>query len=290
MFQIKPVRARYVFDVPIDPHLAAFHYVNQLWRLFEPYELVHNHRQGEGSKWVETLNRIRKNEFTKNDIEVLRSRIVPMESLDRDAFHIAYKNETVSTFNRKALNEINGQSVVFTATKIPSKNYKVDSKKGTIDRTAFVNKLELKIGARVKLIFNVNTIDELVNGSFGTVVAFERKNPHSEIYAIIVKFDQETVGVKHRQEHKVLADKYAQQNGTPIFKKTFEYLRPGLSRRAKIIQFPLNLAHSSTAHSTQVKNYFTNATSILSYIKDQFHISGNNNKRRFSGSTPLEKK
>ena len=251
-FQIKPVRARYVFDEPIDSHLAAYFYVNSLWHLFEPFELVHNHRQGDGSNWVDTLNRIRKNEFTEEDTKVLESRIIPEESLDRNAFHITYTNEMVSRYNKKALNEIDSQSIVFTATKIPSKNYKIDKKKGTIDRTAFVDRLELKIGARVKLIFNVNTIDELVNGSFGTVIAFERRDTSSEIYAIIVKFDQESVGRKHRQDNKLLSDKYATQCGTPIFKKTFEYLRPGLSRRAKVIQFPLNLAHSSTAHSAQV--------------------------------------
>ena len=246
------MRARYVFDEPIDFHLAAYYFVNSLWHLFEPFELVHNHRQGDGSKWVDTLNRIRKKEFTDEDIKVLESRIIPAESLDRNAFHITYTNEMVSRYNKKALDEIDAQSIVFTATKIPSKNYKINKKKGTIDSTAFVDKLELKIGARVKLIFNVNTIDEMVNGAFGTVIAFERRNPSSEIYAIIVKFDQESVGKKHRQESKLLSDKYASQIGTPIFKKTFEYLRPGLSRRAKIIQYPLSLAHSSTAHSAQV--------------------------------------
>ena len=216
--------------------------------MFEPFVLRHNHRQGEGSEWVETLNRVRKGAFTEHDLNTLRSRIIPAESLDRNSFHITYTNEMVSKYNRKALEEIDAPGIVFIATK--SKNYTINQKKGTVDSTSFIDKLELKIGARVKLIFNINTIDELVNGAFGTVIAFGR-NSINEIIAIIVKFDQASVGQKHRELYKSISDKYAKENGTPIFKMTFEYLRN--SKRVKLIQFPLNLAHSSTAHSAQVK-------------------------------------
>ena len=47
------------------------------------------------------------------------------------------------------------------------------TKWGTIDTEAFMEVLELKVGARICLIFNVNTVDGLVNGSLGTVINFE---------------------------------------------------------------------------------------------------------------------
>ena len=47
---------------------------------------------------------------------------------------------------------------------------------GTVDDTNLSQVLNLKNGARVMLVLNVNTIDSLVNGSLGTVVGYEWRN------------------------------------------------------------------------------------------------------------------
>ena len=218
--------------------------------------LVKNHRQGEGSKWVDTLNRIRDGSFTEGDMDVLRSRITADECLDFDTSHVMYHNITVTEHNDKMLALLTGPVQVFNAIKTPKRGYTVCPKKGTVDKTQFRNKLELKIGARVSLVFNVNIMDNLVNGALGQVVGFE-KNHAGEIYAVMVKFDQQNTGCIQREENKPLSDKYAQSNGTPIFRMKFEYNRKSTSGRgttfkASVVQFPLKLGYAFTAHSMQV--------------------------------------
>ena len=59
---------------------------------------------------------------------------------------------------------------------------------GLIDKTNFAMNLEVKIGVRVMLIYNVCISDKLVNGQFGQVIdiLFDTKG---EVEAIIVSFD-----------------------------------------------------------------------------------------------------
>ena len=253
--QLRPVKATFPFEAPFNPHFSAYHSVSPLWKMFEPFELVHNHRQGDGFAWAEALNRIRIGAFTEQDAELLRKRITPIEDVDEDTFHIMYTNAEVAAHNQKALARIEGEEVELKATK--GKYCYIDKDKGTIDSTNMVDCLRLKIGARVKLVININTMDGLVNGAFGTVLAFE-KNLQGEIFAIIVQFDQESVGKEQRLSKRHLSEKYKANNGTPILKHTLEYLKTSKSghqsgNRAKVIQFPLWLAHCSNSHQTQVK-------------------------------------
>ena len=252
---MKPPNGTYVFQRPYNPHFAAYHDVNPLWPMFETHELVHNHRQGEAKIWAETLNRIRTGDLTHEDVALLKTRITPEKQLDQNAFHVMYTNKEVATYNRKALALVKGKEIEIKA--IRGKNSYIDKDKGTVDSTNFVDRLKLKLGSRVKLVFNVNTMDGLVNGAFGNVVGVER-NPQGEIYAIIIQFDQKEVGQEQRQSKKHLSEKYKAQCGTPIFKHTLEYFKSSKSgrqsaARGKVIQFPIGLANASTSHNTQVE-------------------------------------
>ena len=61
---------------------------------------------------------------------------------------------------------------------------------GRLEDLNILDVLRLKVGGRVVMVYNVNTIDDLVNGSTGTVVAFEY-NGKSEVDCIIVRFDKD---------------------------------------------------------------------------------------------------
>ena len=70
---------------------------------------------------------------------------------------------------------------------------------GTIDSTRFMNVLTVKMGARCEMIYNVNTIDELVNGAAGTIVGLEYEK--KLLTCIVVQFDQESCGVEQRSKY-----------------------------------------------------------------------------------------
>ena len=225
-----------------------------MWNVFEPFELTYNHRQGEGSTWTNTLNRIRVGKYTEEDVKVLRSRITQQEFLDHDAAHVMYTHKEKNRHNQNMMNCIVSKEFVFPATNLPNANVKVDKKKGTVGSTQFKNELKLKVGARVSLVFNVNTIDELVNGTMGTVLGFE-KNEQGVVYAIVVEFDQSSAGLQHRLRNQKIVEKYKTKTVTPIFKHSMEYLKKGgygKSIRAKVIQYPLAQSWGMTSHSTQV--------------------------------------
>ena len=46
LLQLAPVKAKYIFEIPRNPHFRAFHEVSSLWSTFEPMILQENHRQG----------------------------------------------------------------------------------------------------------------------------------------------------------------------------------------------------------------------------------------------------
>ena len=91
-----------------------------------------------------------------------------------------YENIVARKHNEKMLDQIPGPRIVIKAIVTPNKRYKVCPKTGCVDKTQFRAELELKIGAKIAMVYNVNTIDELVNGAQGRVVGIER-NKKNEV-------------------------------------------------------------------------------------------------------------
>lgn len=255
LLQLPPVKARFVFERPTNTHFAEFHDVTNLWKTFEPNILIHNHRQGNGSKWVDTLNRIREGQVTEEDEEVLRSRIIETPNLDLDSCHVFFTNAEVNSHNDKMLNCLTTELVEIPAIQTLPKGYSsFTTVHGTIDSTNFLKTLLLKVGARVVLVFNISTTDLLVNGAMGTVISIER-NKANKVECIIVKFDGDRCGRDQRQKYPEKSLKYEASNGTPVFRYELEYEIGKKSKhaaRAKVLQFPLRLAWANTAHKMQV--------------------------------------
>ena len=109
--------------------------------------------------------------------------------------------------------------------------------------------LKLKKEARVALVFNVNTIDELVNGALGTVVGFEYDKV-GNVIAIILKLDDDSAGLEQRKQYPKHSSKYEAQNGTPIYKQKLRIFAK--NKETHIEQFPLTLAWANTSHKMQV--------------------------------------
>ena len=109
------------------------------------------------------------------------------------------------------------------------------------------------------LTYNLDLMDDLYNGAIGKVIGVEI-DKKGQVYCIIVKFEEDSVGVEHRAKHYLkrpdLKRNYGQNNGTPIFKKElkFQLGKAGWKGAAqgKLLQFPLATNYASTAHKMQV--------------------------------------
>ena len=256
LLQLPPVNASYVFKKPRNSHFSSD--VCSLWDSFEPVILQTNHRQGEGKTWAKLLNRFREGNITEDDKEVLKSRVTNDAHLEQDTMHIMYTNLEVSNHNEEMLKTIEAPLITIKA-KLTGPRPLI-SKDGRVGSTQFMETLKIKIGARCVLTWNISTVDDLVNGSSGTIVGVEYKklSKDKKVEAVIVSLDNKNAGQIQRQKYKRLSEKYKSVNGTPIFPHELECNIPrgkGSSSHeatGKIEQHPLRLFWASTAHKMQV--------------------------------------
>jgi hypothetical protein len=253
LLQLPPVKAKYIFQEPSNQDFKVFHEVCPLWETFEPVVLDHNHRQGEEKVWATTLNRLREGIVSEEDNALLTTRLTTTDEAPSDCCHIFYTNLEVLNYNMKMLDRVNSTEFVIPAIIYGPNGYQAQTKShGTIDDSNFMKILTIKVGARIMLVINVNTCDDLVNGTFGSVMAVIQKTP-GIVDCIIVQFDNEIAGNDHKKKYPVLSKQYQYCNGTPIYRHSLEYITSSSrgnthTGRAKIHQFPLRLAWASTCH------------------------------------------
>ena len=155
--------------------------------------LVHNHRQGARKEWANVLNEFRKGIVSDENFEILKSRVTKDPLLEFDAMFLSYTNEEAQSHNEKMLNKLPSPLVEIKAIKMYPKGRRPKIQKaGTIENRAIMDILKLKVGARCLLTSNQDTVDELVNGSSGTIIGLETKN--EGIDSIITKFDRPSCG------------------------------------------------------------------------------------------------
>ena len=246
-----------IFMEPSKPENKALYNSDMnLWDSCQVVNLKQNFRVGE-SPWNETLNRIRFGEQTEEDIKLLKSRYVSnfkRENWD-NAIHAFYTNEDVKNHNIKMLNKLKGDLITLTAyhQKGIAKNI---TNHGTINQTKFEDKLELKIGAKVMMVHNIDIADGLVNGVTGTAINFSfiTVNGKKQVQAVIVKFDDDEIGKQCRKEHSTFHPDVKNRNGVPIFRTKFAYQSEKQRSQRKtgkdqwLQQYPLKLAYASTGN------------------------------------------
>ena len=147
-------------------------YSENYWRSFKVINLVENHRQDNDKEYAELLNRVRVGDKRDEDMDMLKTRVRPAGHPDLDgAMFISCTDAEVNKFNTLVLNSTSSELVTIEAINIhPTiKNFKAHvNSKGNVgtekNETPFKQTLELKVGAKVMLTYNIDVLDCLTNG------------------------------------------------------------------------------------------------------------------------------
>ena len=262
MLQLAPVRGRYLFEEPSQLSYQQTDAFVPLWRSFKVINLIQNHRQGADREWADILNRTRIGENTKEDIEILESRIRPSNHPDipNNAMYVAGTREAVHKINTSRIQELDTEEATSDAINYSSAKKILNPEindDGTIENTFFMNKLYVKIGARVMLIHNIDVADHLTNGTIGEILSFMRKE-NGQLKTINVEFRDEKSGDMARQRNPEIQQLHPENRPTPIGRIEHQYSKSkkgsksiNPSSKAKIYQFPLILAFAATGHKFQ---------------------------------------
>ena len=252
MMQLKPIRGGYIFQRPKSEKYKQVYDTLNLWELFECIDLEMNHRQGEDKVYAGLLNRIRFKSKDENlnseDLKLLQSRVVSENN--EEVTKIFGKHVSVNAENTSRLETLPGKMFTITAQHNPStRNVKVNAD-GTIESSAFLQNLQVKVDAKVMLIFNVNTPDGLTNGAQGTIKQILTSGEN--VRYILIKFEDITIGREHRLKFKFLKSICNLDEVTPIERHTFSYTLGDICKnhaaRATLLQFPVRLSWALTAH------------------------------------------
>ena len=258
LYQLPPVGHFPIYTPPSDP-LAALY--GSLWKKhFKIIELTQIMRQKNDVLFANALNRLRTEEQTEEDIELINTRNVDNLGVPAppEALHIYALNKDVDAHNEKMLNQLGGQIIT-----IQSIDSKTDHQTGRIDNISLGKKesglwkeIKVAIGARVMLTKNVDVSDGLANTAMGTVTGFIPPPPASDhpdfsTYRpkyILVHFDEDRVGRRRKQKLKHLIP-----DGVSVPIAAIEVLAKYKRVCSKRVQFPLALAWAITIHKAQGK-------------------------------------
>ena len=249
-----------------EENKALYNSDMNLWNQCDVVNLITNFRVGE-SPWCDALNRIRYGETNDQDYELMKSRyttnLTDQDNRDK-ALHAHFTNKAVNEHNKEMLKKVKKPLMTIIAER-PRKKKTPATEKGTIDNTSYLEKLELKEGARVVLVNNIDLPDGLVNGAPGKVLNFvyRKLRGETEIIAVIVEFEDPEIGRQCRKDNINIHDDVKNKNGVPVFKDFFYYKSKGRGSSKRggkdlwLKQVPLTLNYASTAHKLQGKTITT---------------------------------
>ena len=258
--QLKPCQGKYIFGKPSNEEFQLLWSKTKTnrWLMFTPIILEINHRQGRDKPYSDLLNRMRVDQSTEEDFNILHSRVRRRNHPDLNdiSMYITGIRKQGHEVNSKYISKLKGEMI-----KIPAIHFhparkefkgKIEKKDNTVGDTGFDNELCLKMGARVMLIHNLSTVDSLTNGQLGTLEQI-LKNKEGKVDKLVIKFQNPSSGAANREKFSKLASRFP--GCTFIERVSIQYtlrtVRQEVSSTATVIQFPIKAAFALTAHKVQ---------------------------------------
>ena len=250
LYQLKPVGD---FLICLDLKVGASSLARNLWKeLFTMYELVDIMRQKDDLAFAQLLNRLRLNEMTEEDKQVLQTRVFDRDTGDypKDAVHLFARNFYVKKHNDNILSQLPGEKFVIpchdnvVSANIPAKECQtlINSLPDDYSKTGQLMKsLTVVVGMIVVHTANVDVEDGLTNGATGVVKQIDFRMEGTNRPSIIwVLFDDPRVGRTTREKYRKLYNPSINTDWTPVFdvQRTFILNYKTYQR----IQFPLTPA------------------------------------------------
>ena len=250
LYQLKPVGD---FLICLDLKVGASSLARNLWKeLFTMYELVDIMRQKDDLAFAQLLNRLRLNEMTEEDKQVLQTRVFDRDTGDypKDAVHLFARNFYVKKHNDNILSQLPGEKFVIpchdnvVSANIPAKECQtlINSLPDDYSKTGQLMKsLTVVVGMIVVHTANVDVEDGLTNGATGVVKQIDFRMEGTNRPSIIwVLFDDPRVGRTTREKYRKLYNSSINTDWTPVFdvQQTFILNYKTYQR----IQFPLTPA------------------------------------------------
>ena len=256
--QLRPVLGRFAWELPVGAQFQMAHQIQSVWSSFQPVLLRKNHRQNEDLKFSEVLNRIRIGEFTQEDINYLKIRVVLRNDpkIPADRMYIFARNIDVNEMNEQILMKMPGEEFVVEAEihhKTTSEFEPKIMNTGYIVNTSLMKTLKFKLNSKVILTYNINVVDGLCNGTFCKIVGI-KKNQQGKLLEIHVQLLNPSNGLETSKDHPELAAKY----GFPVvpIKRMEQRLNIGGKTLGSVLQFALKLSDSVTSHRVRIMNRY----------------------------------
>ncbi|XP_062615034.1 uncharacterized protein LOC134276764 [Saccostrea cucullata] len=259
-FQLKPIMDGWIFqDLKQNAQALACNLWKENFTLFELDEVM---RQKDDLEFAQLLNRLRHNEMTSEDLDIIHRCIIAENSPNypHNAPHLFTINAKVDEYNNKLIEQLPGEKVIVKAVDSVLQDHSKTVKdrllrslqnQDDVSKTAnLMTRLTLAIGMMYDITVNIDVTDGLTNGSSCTVYLVENKLPSVSRPSIVwVKFLDSAVGRIARQKYRHLFHDGVMDDWTPIFdcQRSFVFNSTTYQR----IQFPLRPAAGKTIHKAQ---------------------------------------
>ena len=106
LMQLAPINGRFIFQKPFHPTYHDFYEHSNIWKSFDVLNLITNHRQGDSKRYADLLNRMTVGKMTKDDIELLKTRVRPTinhPDIPEDSLKVFCTNREVNAMNELKL-------------------------------------------------------------------------------------------------------------------------------------------------------------------------------------------